>query len=106
MLVLKVKLVSKVNPSVASQRASFLMFVEGADPSPVRVPLPSIVDIREPKTLPVVTLLLYNVPPVEARFAAVATPVPSMVEMRVLRFPEVLYMPVVLESIFAPLMGV
>ena len=35
--------------------------------------------------------------------AAVATPVLSIVEMRVLSVPEVLYIPVVLESIFAPL---
>ena len=45
----------------------------------VATPVLSMVEMRECKTLPVVTLLLYSVPPVDARLAAVATPVLSMV---------------------------
>ena len=41
-----------------------------------------MVEMRACRTLPVVTLLLYKVPPVDARLAAVATPVLSMVEIR------------------------
>ena len=99
--VLKVRLVSKVSPSVASQRASFLTLVEGAEPSPVTAPLLSIVEMRVLRfpevvntpvwtALPVLKRLAITVSPVDARLAAVATPVLSMVERRVFRLPETL----------------